>query len=84
VPWEKRYNEEEVLDRATALFWDRGYEATSISDLVAETGLNRGSLYSAFADKRTLFIRSLQHYDKHYRCDFLKCALSRERGLIRV
>lgn len=71
MPWEKQYNEEEVLDRATALFWQRGYEATSISDLVAVTGLNRGSLYTAFSDKRTLFIRSLRHYDKHYRCEFL-------------
>ncbi len=71
MPWEKSYNEAEVLDRAMQAFWARGYEATSMRDLVAATGINRGSIYAAFTDKRSLFIRALGHYDKHHRMDFL-------------
>ncbi|MEM1173920.1 MAG: TetR/AcrR family transcriptional regulator [Pseudomonadota bacterium] len=43
-------------------FWRKGYEATSLADLVACTGLNKGSLYQAFGDKHSLFMRSLAHY----------------------
>jgi TetR/AcrR family transcriptional repressor of nem operon len=71
MPWKKSYNEAEVLDRAMQAFWVHGYEATSMSDLVSATGINRGSIYAAFSDKRTLFIRALRHYDKHHRMDFL-------------
>lgn len=71
MPWEKQYDETEVLERAMHAFWARGYEATSISDLVEATGINRGSLYAAFSDKRSLFIEALRYYDKHYRADFL-------------
>ena len=71
MPWEKQYDETKVLDRAMETFWSRGYEATSINDLVAATGINRGSLYAAFTDKRTLFLRALERYDLQYREDFL-------------
>ena len=71
MPWQKRYDEAEVIDRAMNLFWVRGYEATSMSDLVAATGINRGSIYSAFTDKRTLYIRALKRYDEFHRQKFL-------------
>lgn len=72
MPWEKTYDEEEVLTRAMEAFWARGYEATSMSDLVKATGINRGSMYAAFTDKRTLFIRALTHYDQRHRADYLR------------
>ncbi len=72
MPWEKSYNDLDVLDRATRAFWAKGFEATSMADLVKATGINRGSIYSAFTDKRTLFLRSLEHYDKNYCTDFLR------------
>lgn len=71
MPWEKQYNEDFVLDRAMEAFWARGYEATSINDLIQATGINRGSLYNAFDDKHSLFMRVLDHYDRKYRRDFL-------------
>jgi len=43
-------------------FWQKGYEATSLTDLCTCTGLHKGSLYQAFGDKHTLFMRSLKHY----------------------
>ena len=52
MPWQKQYDEAEVLKRATEAFWARGYDATSINDLVAATGIHRGSLYAAFTDKQ--------------------------------
>jgi TetR/AcrR family transcriptional repressor of nem operon len=72
MPWEKNYEEPDVLDRAMKAFWARGYEATSMSDLVEATGINRGSIYAAFCDKHTLFVRALKHYDHHHRSDFLR------------
>jgi len=44
------------------VFWEKGYEATSLAELCARTGLHKGSLYQAFGDKHTLFMRSLHHY----------------------
>lgn len=72
MPWEKQYDQAEVLERAMVAFWERGYEATSVADLVEATGINRGSLYNDFTDKRTLFIDALKHYDKVHRANFLR------------
>jgi len=79
MPWEKRYSETEVLERAMNAFWAHGYEATSMSDLVEATGINRGSLYAGFSDKRTLFIKALRYYDKLHRADFLD-QIGKNRG----
>lgn len=43
-------------------FWAKGYEATSMADLCACTGLHKGSLYQAFGDKHKLFMDALRHY----------------------
>jgi TetR/AcrR family transcriptional repressor of nem operon len=58
----KRFDKDEVLDRAMRLFWERGYEATSIDDLLKATGINRGSLYGTFGDKRRLFLAAVDRY----------------------
>lgn len=79
MPWEKSYDETEVLERAMHAFWARGYEATSMSDLVEATGINRGSIYAAYASKHTLFMRALRHYDKVHRADYLEC-ISRQHA----
>ena len=43
-------------------FWAKGYEATSLADLMAVTGLHKGSLYQAFGDKHALFVQALKRY----------------------
>jgi TetR/AcrR family transcriptional repressor of nem operon len=58
----KAFNEEEVIDKAVAVFWAKGYEATSMQDLVSAMGIQRGSLYAAFGSKQQLFLKSLQRY----------------------
>lgn len=58
----KSFEPGEVLDRAMQAFWQRGYAATSIDDLVAATGINRASLYGTFGDKAALFHACLERY----------------------
>jgi TetR/AcrR family transcriptional repressor of nem operon len=58
----KQFDRDAVLDRAMAVFWQRGYEATSIQDLVEATGIKRGSIYGTFGDKQGLFSAVLDHY----------------------
>lgn len=58
----KSFERDDVLDRAIEAFWCKGYEATSIQDLVAEMGINRGSLYATFGDKHALFLAAIERY----------------------
>src|SRR5580658_9387337 len=53
-----------ALDRALVVFWRKGYEGTSVSDLTKAVGVNRPSLYAAFGDKETLFRKALDRYLK--------------------
>jgi TetR/AcrR family transcriptional repressor of nem operon len=62
MPRPKEFDREHVLDRAMGVFWSKGYAATSIEDLVAHMGIQRGSLYGTFRDKRTLFLSALDRY----------------------
>ena len=55
----KEFEESVVLQKAMELFWKQGYEKTSMSDLVEHMGIDRRSLYDAFGDKHTLFLKTL-------------------------
>ncbi len=58
----REFDEGAVLDSAVLCFWSRGYEATSVRDLVEKTGLTAASLYNAFGDKRAIYQKALEHY----------------------
>ncbi|KOR90534.1 TetR/AcrR family transcriptional regulator [Paenibacillus solani] len=58
----REFDEEKVLDAAMQLFWEKGYEATSLSDLTSRMGIQRPSIYSAFGDKKELFETALRKY----------------------
>jgi len=58
----RSFDVEDVLGRAMLVFWKKGYEATGLVDLEQATGLGRQSLYTAFGDKRALFLRVVEHY----------------------
>lgn len=62
----KAFDEEEVLDKALNLFWQKGYIATTPQDLVDGLGISRSSLYDTFGDKHTLFVRVLTKYRKEW------------------
>lgn len=58
----KEFDPDQVLDRAVELFWSKGYEATSVQDLVEALGINRSSLYGTFGDKHTLYLAAIDRY----------------------
>lgn len=58
----REFDKERVLDKALHVFWERGYEGTSLSDLTEAMGINRPSLYAAFGNKEELFRLALDRY----------------------
>ena len=62
MPRPQEFETSEALDRAMELFWLRGYEATSLQDLLDHMGIGRQSLYNTFGDKRQLFLAALNRY----------------------
>lgn len=58
----KDFDENEVLTKAIQLFWYKGYNATSMQDLVDALGISRSSLYDTYTDKHTLFVKALESY----------------------
>jgi TetR/AcrR family transcriptional regulator, transcriptional repressor for nem operon len=59
---QKEFDCDAVLQRAMEVFWARGYERTSIQDLVQHMGINRQSIYDTFGDKHTLYLQALDRY----------------------
>lgn len=51
-----------ALEAAMQLFWEKGYEGTSMNDLVAATGMAKPGLYATFGDKEALYGKALSHY----------------------
>lgn len=74
---QKQYSTSEFVGGAMQAFWARGYEGTSMNDLVTATGVNRGSIYSDFNGKRDIFLAALKQYDEVYRARFLSALSSR-------
>jgi AcrR family transcriptional regulator len=62
MPRPAQFKRDEVVEKAMRAFWDHGYGATSLADLVEVTDLNPGSLYAAFQSKEGLFLAALDHY----------------------
>lgn len=64
----KCFNEQQALQKAMLLFWEHGYEATSISELTHALELTAPSLYSSFGDKAELFYKCIDYYLAHEAC----------------
>jgi TetR/AcrR family transcriptional repressor of nem operon len=62
MPRLKEFNPDAALEKAMQVFWHKGYEATSMEDLLEAMDLNRGSLYDTFGDKRQLFLKVMDRY----------------------
>lgn len=60
----REFDEDRVKEALMKIFWQKGYEATSMQDLVDATGLLKGSLYGAFGDKQALYLIALVHYEQ--------------------
>ena len=68
----KEYKEEEVIENAMYLFWQNGYENTSMKMLEQEMGINKFSIYSSFGSKHGLFLESLKCYNSKIKKIFEK------------
>ena len=55
----REFDEDKVLNALRDIFWEHGFEGTSYADIMAATGLQKGSLYSAFGDKRALYQKTI-------------------------
>jgi len=62
MPRPKEFNPDDAIEKAMQVFWHKGYEATSMEDLLNAMDLNRGSLYDTFGDKRQLFLKVIDRY----------------------
>ena len=62
MPRPKEFNPDNAIEKAMHVFWHKGYEATSIEDLLTAMNLNRGSLYDTFGGKRQLFLKVIDRY----------------------
>ncbi|VAV97948.1 Transcriptional regulator, AcrR family [hydrothermal vent metagenome] len=62
----REFDEDTALKQAMELFWHKGYAETSMRDLSAHTGVSHAGLYNVFGDKRELFKKSLNLYDRIY------------------
>ncbi|MWB78315.1 TetR family transcriptional regulator [Pseudooceanicola sp. 216_PA32_1] len=62
----REFDVEKALDAAMCVFWRKGYEGASYTDLTEATGVERPALYSAFGNKEALFNLALAHYNEHY------------------
>jgi TetR/AcrR family transcriptional repressor of nem operon len=60
----KEFDPDAALQAALELFWQRGYEATSMSDLVERLGIGRASIYATFGNKHELYLKALERYDR--------------------
>ena len=84
MPRNKAFDQDIVLSKAMELYWEKGYHATSIQDIVTHLGISRASLYGTFGDKKRLFDLSLDLYcatNKKGTLQFLESQKNIKEGL---
>jgi len=75
------FDEEEVLAKVMDVFWQHGYDGTSMADILSATGLHKGSVYQAFGDKHSLFLRALRTYIGNMGKDMTRIVESADSGI---
>ena len=80
----KEFDPDEAVAEAMTLFWERGYEATSVQDLVERTGVGRRSMYDTFGDKHSLYLKALDHYIGLAEESYRRLAASAADGLAAI
>src|ERR1700709_1753713 len=72
----RSFDETGALEKATQVFWSKGYDGVTIDDLVVGMGVGRPSLYAIFGDKRSIFLRVLKSYAERKGASAAKALLS--------
>jgi len=75
----RSFDEGDALEKATQVFWSKGYDGVTIDDLVDGMGVGRPSLYAVFGDKRTIFLRALKAYAERKGAFAAKALLSPQK-----
>lgn len=65
----REFDVEKVLREAMDVFWEKGFDGTSFADIEARTGVKKASLFAAYGDKRSLFLKALQAYQESGRAE---------------
>ncbi len=60
----REFDVETVLREAMEVFWEKGFDGTSFADIEARTGVKKASLFAAYGDKRSLYLKALQSYQE--------------------
>jgi len=81
MPRHKEFDREEVVLKAMMVFWNKGYEASSMQDLVDRMKINRFSLYETFKSKHELFLEALQAYYENVAIPFFHRLKDSTEGL---
>jgi len=81
MPRIQEYDRDVVLLKAMNVFWEKGYNGTSMQDLVEVTGLNRSSIYNSFGSKLELYQDTLKHYQKGGNAQFQKALMKAQNPL---
>lgn len=84
MPWETSFDENEILEKAINVFWAKGYDSTSMTDLLEATGINKGSLYNSFGSKKELYIKALLKYDREQRAAMFKNITSQKGSVAAI
>ena len=79
MPKSVTFDRDQVMANVMKLFWEKGYNGTSMQDLVDTTGLNRSSFYNSFGDKFSLYEEALAFYEDQ-QLSFLEAALSKHQS----
>lgn len=80
----KEYQRNEVIEAVTHVFWSKGYEATSMNDVVAAGGINKHSLYKEFGDKEGLFLACLDYYTREMSLELFELLTQEPLGLANI
>ena len=62
MPRTKEFSEKVALEQAMAVFWDKGFEATSLQDLIGAMEISKSSFYETFGSKHDLFLSAIENY----------------------
>lgn len=76
----RNYEPDAALEAALCVFWKQGYAGASLDDISAATGMARPSLYAAFGDKKSLYRKCLDKYNRNF-LEKLEAALSADAGI---
>ena len=81
MPRKSVTDQDEIIDRAMQIFWQRGYKKTSVEDLIKEAGVNRFNLYECFGGKHGLYLKALDKYRDEVFLQRMKKIDNHENGL---